>query len=723
MDPDKLSQDQAARRIAQLSQELRHHNRRYYVENAPEISDQAYDRLLAELQELERAFPGLALDDSPTRTVGAPPQTSFAPVEHYRPMLSLESKVEEQIVDDLLRRLGEAGADDPELLAQPKIDGLSVELDYRQGLLHQGSTRGDGYTGEDITPNLRTIAEIPGALAGEPPERLVVRGEVFMARDRFVELNRALVERGQEPFANPRNAAAGSLRQLDPGVTARRPLSFFPFEVVNAPELGLERDSRCLELMEEAGFDLRREHHRLGRGREFVARRYRHYQDRREELDFEIDGVVIKADSLELRRLLGQRSRTPRWAAAWKFPARQELTTVRDIAVQVGRTGKVTPVALLDPVEVGGVTVSRASLHNFDEVRRLGVRVGDRVRVERAGDVIPRVVKVLPPPTAPPAECPSCGTTLEKEKKSEEVIQQKTEKIFGTLVRVRVLRPQGEKSNNRKQINLYPETDNRKEPQKAQVLFEKEMVNLLCPNHFACPAQVKESITHFASRGALDIDGLGPKRVQELMDKGFIADVASIYRLHEKESELGELEGWGEKSARKLIESIENSKGKPFDKFIYALGIPSVGEVMARAIASKYPTLEKLLGASQKDFEKIEEVGPDVAAKLHDFLRHPKNLATVETLYEQIQPSPPKAVAADKAAFAGKTVVFTGALEMAREEAQALVREHGGKATGSVSQSTDVVVAGPGAGSKLDKARELGVEVIDEDEFLRRAGR
>jgi DNA ligase (NAD+) len=723
METDKLSQDQAARRIDQLSRELRRHNRLYYSDNAPEISDEAYDRLLAELQELERAFPGLALADSPTRTVGAPPQTSFAPVEHFRPMLSLESKVEEQIVGDLLRRLGEAGADDPELLVQPKIDGLSVELDYRQGLLHQGSTRGDGYTGEDITPNLRTIAEIPGALAGEPPERLVVRGEVFMARDRFVELNRSLVERGQEPFANPRNAAAGSLRQLDPGVTARRPLSFFPFEVVNAPELGLERDAQCLELMEEAGFDLRREHHRLGRGREFVAGRYRHYQDRREELAFEIDGLVIKADSLELRRLLGQRSRTPRWAAAWKFPARQEVTTVRDIAVQVGRTGKVTPVALLDPVEVGGVTVSRASLHNFDEVRRLGVRVGDRVRVERAGDVIPRVVKVLPPPTAPPTECPSCGTTLEKEKKSEEVIQQKTEKIFGTLVRVRVLRPQGEKTNNRKQTNLYPETDNQKETQKARVLFEKEMVNLLCPNHFACPAQVKESITHFASRGALDIDGLGPKRVQELMDKGFIGDVASIYRLHEKEGELGEMAGWGEKSARKLIESIESSKGKPFDKFIYALGIPSVGEVMARAIASKYPTLEKLLGASQKDFEKIEEVGPDVAAKLHDFLQYPKNLATVETLYDQIQPSPPKAVAADKAAFAGKTVVFTGALEMAREEAQALVREQGGKATGSVSQSTDVVVAGPGAGSKLERARKLGVEVIDEDEFLRRAGR
>jgi DNA ligase (NAD+) len=671
MDPDKLSQDQAARRIAQLSQELRHHNRLYYVENAPEISDQAYDRLLAELQELERAFPGLALDDSPTRTVGAPPQTSFAPVEHYRPMLSLESKVEEQIVDDLLRRLGEVGADDPELLAQPKIDGLSVELDYRQGLLHQGSTRGDGYTGEDITPNLRTIAEIPGALAGEPPERLVVRGEVFMARDRFVELNRSLVERGQEPFANPRNAAAGSLRQLDPGVTARRPLSFFPFEVVNAPELGLERDAQCLELMEEAGFDLRREHHRLGRGREFVARRYRHYQDRREELDFEIDGVVIKADSLELRRLLGQRSRTPRWAAAWKFPARQEVTTVRDIAVQVGRTGKLTPVALMLPVDVGGATVSRASLHNFGEVARLDVRVNDVVRIERAGDVIPRVVEVERPGSPrgerlePPSRCPVCGSRVEAE-------------------------------------GAYH----------------------LCPNTIGCQAQVQAAVRHYASREAMDIESLGPKRVAQLMQAGLLSDLASLYDLPGREQELAGLAGWGELSARNLTASIQATRRKPLDRFIFGLGIPTVGQAMARELAWRLGSYQALADAGEEELAAIEGVGPKMAEAIHAFFARPATRATADRLAAEVEPSPVEPPAAAAGAFAGLTVVFTGELErVSRNRAQALVREQGGKATGSVSRSTDVVVAGPGAGSKLDKARELGVEVIDEDEFLRRAGR
>ena len=405
---------QASARIAQLSADLRRLNRLYYLENKSEVADAEYDRMLAELQELEARFPELALADSPTQTVGAPLKSSFAAVEHYQPMLSLESKVEFDVVADLFKRLEQAGRKDAELLAQPKIDGLSVELVYRQGLFSIGSTRGDGAVGEDITPNLRTLADIPSHLP-DAPERVVVRGEVYMDREGFLELNRGLVERGGEGFANPRNAAAGSLRQLNPSVTATRPLRFFPFELSNAGELGMTDDRQALEQLKAWGFPSYPDDQHFGTGPEFIQKVHADYDQRRDELIFEIDGVVVKVNDLALRRDMGARSRTPRWAVAWKFPPRQEQTQVRDVVVQVGRTGKLTPVALMMPVDVGGVTVSRATLHNFILLNKNDIRVGDTVRIERAGDVIPKVVEVVKKgeprgeEILPPTECPVCG--------------------------------------------------------------------------------------------------------------------------------------------------------------------------------------------------------------------------------------------------------------------------------------------------------------------------
>jgi DNA ligase (NAD+) len=659
-----------AARIARLAAEIRRHNILYYQEGRPEISDAEYDRLLAELMELEERYPELRTPDSPTQTVGAPPSTSFAPVRHYRPMLSLESKVEPVVVDDLLRRLAQVGAEGAWLLVQPKIDGLSVELDYRQGLFYRGSTRGDGVVGEDITPNLRTVGDIPAHLAGRPPERVMVRGEIYMDREGFLALNRSLVQSGGEPFANPRNAAAGSLRQLDPQVTAGRPLRFFPFELTNADELGLASDHQALQRLADWGLPVAWEHVHRCRRREEIAAIHARYQQMREELPFEIDGVVVKVDDLALRARLGQRSRSPRWAVAWKFPPRQEQTTVRDIVAQVGRTGKLTPVALMEPVDVGGVTVSRASLHNFGEVARLDVRVGDLVQVERAGDVIPRVVKVVRPgqprgpAVEPPRRCPVCGS---------EVI--------------------------------------------ARGAYH------LCPNTIGCPAQVQAAIRHYAGREAMDIEGLGPKRVAQLMEVGLLPELPALYRLHEHRERLAALEGWGELSADNLLRSIEASRGKPLDRFVFALGIPAVGQATARDLAAHLGSFEALAGAEAEQLMQVPGVGPKVAEEIVAFFARPQSRRVAEALAREVRPAP-VARAAEPGPLAGKSVVFTGALtSLTRSQAEALVRELGGRPTSSVSRNTDLVVAGPGAGSKLARARELGVEVIDEAEFLRRIGR
>ncbi|MCF8042010.1 MAG: NAD-dependent DNA ligase LigA [Desulfarculaceae bacterium] len=678
-----MTTQQASGRIAELSAELRRLNRLYYLENKSKVADAEYDRMLAELQDLEGEFPSLALPDSPTQTVGAPPRSSFAAVEHFQPMLSLESKVEFAVVADLFKRLEQAGSKSAELLAQPKIDGLSVELVYRQGLFSIGSTRGDGAVGEDITPNLRTLADIPAHLPGAP-ERVVVRGEVYMDREGFLELNRGLVERGGEGFANPRNAAAGSLRQMDPTVTATRPLKFFPFELSNADELGMTDDRQALEQLKAWGFPTYPGDQHFGTGPEFIQKVHTGYDQRRDELIFEIDGVVIKVCDLALRREMGARSRTPRWAVAWKFPPRQEQTTVRDVVVQVGRTGKLTPVALMMPVDVGGVTVSRATLHNFARVAELDVRAGDKVRVERAGDVIPQVVEVVGKGdprgdlVMPPPQCPVCGTAIEQAQKVVRRTKKGTEREVGA--------------------------------------------NHICPNHIACPAQIKGALRHYSSRGAMDIEGLGEKRVVQLMDQGLLNDLLSLYHLAEHQEDLESLEGWGALSTDNLLKSIEATRGAPLARFLYALGIPNVGEATARDLANNLGTYQQVTQATEGELVAVPGVGPEVASGLIKFFAREQSRQMADSLAAEVRPAEaPTAGQKRDLPWDGKSVVFTGALEgLSRDDASEMVRSLGGKVSSSVSKKTSMVVAGADPGSKADKARELGVERIDLEEFLRR---
>lgn len=663
---EDLTRPAAARRVAQLSAEIRRHNRLYYQQDQPEISDEEYDRLLAELGELEERFPDLRLPDSPTQSVGAAPQTSFAPVVHHRPMLSLESKADPAIFSDFLRRLAEAGAAGAALLAQPKIDGLSVELVYESGLLRVGSTRGDGQTGEDITPNLRSVADIPHHLDGAGG-LVVVRGEVYMDRQGFDDLNRGLVEAGQEPFANPRNAAAGSLRQLDPRVTAGRPLKFFPFELVNAPELGLASDHKALQRLGDWGFPVGADHLHLGSDPGFVEKIHADYLARRDELSFEIDGVVIKLDDLGLREVLGARSRTPRWAVAWKFPPRQKITTVRDIAIQVGRTGKLTPVALLDPVDVGGVTVSRATLHNFEQLARLDVRVGDRVRVERAGDVIPKVAAVEAPGQprqallTPPPDCPVCGSQVAAE---------------GAYHR--------------------------------------------CQNSLGCPAQIMGALEHYVGRTAMDIEGLGEKRIDQLRQEGLLTDLPSLYALPRHRETLVGLEGWGQLSADNLLRNLENSRHKPLARFLFALGIPNVGEATARDLANYFGDFQAIMAAGEPALALVPGVGPVVAASIVQFFARPQTRAIALRLAELVEPAPvPEDQRQRVGPLSGLSVVFTGELAgLSRPEAEEMVRQAGGKAASSVSKKTGLVVVGESPGSKADKARQLGLRVVDLAGFL-----
>ncbi|MCA1905741.1 MAG: NAD-dependent DNA ligase LigA [Desulfarculus sp.] len=663
---EELTRPVAARRIAALSAEIRRHNRLYYQQDRPEISDEEYDRLLAELDQLERRFPELRLPDSPTQSVGAPPQTSFAPVVHHRPMLSLESKADPAIFTDFLRRLAEAGAAGAVLLAQPKIDGLSVELVYESGLLRVGSTRGDGQTGEDITPNLRTVADIPHHLDGGDG-LVVVRGEVYMDRQGFEALNRSLVEAGQEPFANPRNAAAGSLRQLDPRVTAGRPLRFFPFELVNAIELGFTSDHEALRRLDHWGFPVGADHLHLGTDPGFVEKLHADYLARRDELPFEIDGVVIKLDDLGLREVMGTRSRTPRWAVAWKFPPRQKITTVRDIAVQVGRTGKLTPVALLDPVDVGGVTVSRATLHNFEQLARLDVRVGDRVRVERAGDVIPKVAEVetagqpRQPLLTPPTACPVCGA-----------------------------------------------------PVAAEGAYHR------CQNRLGCPAQIMGALEHYASRAAMDIEGLGEKRIEQLRQAGLLTDLPSLYALHQHRETMAGLEGWGRLSADNLLRNLESSRGKPLARFLFALGIPNVGEATARDLANHFGEFQAIVDAGEAELSRVPGVGPVVAASIAQFFARPQTRDVALRLAELVKPAPaPEEQRQRVGPLSGLSVVFTGELPgLSRAEAEEMVRQAGGKASSSVSKKTGLVVVGDSPGSKADRARQLGVRMVDLAGFL-----
>jgi len=664
----------AAGRISELREQVRRHDYRYYVLDDPEISDARYDALLRELRELEGAHPDLVTPDSPTQRVGGEASGTFGEVVHAVPMLSLENAFSEQDVLDFDRRVRERlDTDAIDYSAEPKLDGLAISLRYEAGRLAQAATRGDGTKGEDVTANVRTIRSVPLTLRGEVPRLLEVRGEVFMSRRAFEQLNRRAAERGEKTFVNPRNAAAGSLRQLDPKVTERRALDVF-FYGVGATEGWTmpRRHSELLAALRELGL-------RTGPEIAVVAgmagclEYYQAMGRRRNALAYEIDGVVYKVDRLDWQRDLGFVSRAPRWAIAHKFPAQEETTVVRDVEFQVGRTGALTPVARLEPVFVGGVTVSNVTLHNMDELARKDVRIGDTVVVRRAGDVIPEVVRVIPdlrPPDARivelPARCPVCGS--------------------------HVTRAEGEAVAR-------------------------------CSGGLVCLAQRREALRHFASRRAMDIEGLGDKLVEQLVDAGRVETPADLYAL--TADELASLERMGAKSAVNLVEAFERSKRTTLPRFLFALGIRDVGESTALALAKHFGRLEAIADASTEEIEQVRDVGPVVAAHVRDFFAEERNRAVLAALQERgvSWPEGTPVRSAGSGPLSGETLVITGTLaSMTRDQARDTARAAGATVTDSVSRKTTLLVAGAEAGSKLRKAQELGVTVIDEDEFKRRLG-
>ncbi len=663
--------EEAVRRARTLREQLEEHNYRYYVLDRPVISDAEYDRLMRELRELERRYPELATPDSPTQRVGAAARTGFGAVRHVVAMLSLDNAFSEEEVAEFDRRVRERlSVEEVSYHAAPKFDGLSLSLRYEAGRLVRAGTRGDGRTGEDVTANVRTIRNVPLRLRGGGwPAVVEVRGEAVIPKRAFARLNEERLAAGEPVFANPRNAAAGSIRQLDPRVTARRPLGFFPWGLGEVSEAFAHGHSETMEHLRVWGFAVGPEFHSV-RGLEGCLRYYREIAARREHLDFEVDGVVYKVDRYADCDRLGFTSRAPRWALAHKFPAQEEITTVEDIVASVGRTGVITPVAVLAPVRVGGATVSRATLHNEDEVRRKDVRVGDSVIVRRAGDVIPEVVGVIlerrPRSARPwrmPERCPVCGS--------------------------KVVRVEGEAAHR-------------------------------CIGGLYCAAQRREAIKHFASRRALDIDGLGEKLVDRLIESGLVHDPSDLYQLEPEL--LAGLDRMGEKSAANLLAALERSKETTLARFLYALGIPEVGEATARALAGHFADLDAIMDADSERLQQVPDVGPVVAERIRAFFREAHNRKVIDKLRKAgIHWPVPKRIAA--AALAGKTFVLTGALEsLTREEAKERLRALGARATDSVSRKTDYVVVGADPGSKLDKARALGVKILDEAAFLKLLG-
>jgi DNA ligase (NAD+) len=663
-----MNAEQAARRHQELSAELHRHGRLYHSFDRPEISDADYDRLFRELLELERAFPQLLTPDSPSQRVGAPPLEKFPSVRHGLPMLSLENAANDEEIREFEARIQRflGRSDAVEYVCEPKMDGVAVELVYQNGRLTVGSTRGDGQTGEQITENLRTIAAIPLLLQEPCPELLEVRGEVYMDLAAFQALNREREEEGLPGFANPRNAAAGSLRQLDSTITARRPLQFFAYGIGRISSPLPDSHRQLLEQLRQWGLRVNLEETRLAANLPELLTTFQDLQQRRDQLPYEIDGMVVKVNSLALQGELGTKTRTPRWAVACKFPPRQATTRVEDIVLQVGRTGAITPVAQLHPVEVSGVTVSRASLHNWDEIARLDVRIGDIVVVERAGDVIPDVVRVLKDQrsgrerTVPlPETCPACGGPVVK--------------LDGEVV------------------------------PRCQEL--------------SCPARLRESLKHFVARRAMDIDGLGERTLEVLLEKGLIRSVADLYSL--RREDLLDCPRQGEKSVDKLLKAIAGSKSRPLNRLLFALGIRHVGEHLAKVLADQFGSLEALAAADRDALLAIHEVGPQVADSVLDFFRKARNRAILDEL-EQSGVIPQSAVSRNTGPWSGRAFVFTGSLErLTRGQAQELVEKFGGRAAGSVSKKTDYVIAGTDAGSKLDKARQLNLTILSEEDFLR----
>jgi DNA ligase (NAD+) len=674
-------------RHGELVRQIKYHDKLYYQKDKPEISDAKYDALRKELEKIEAAFPELITADSPTQTVGAAPQAGFRKVRHSVPMLSLSNVFTEEDLGDFLDRvrrfLGMKDGADIEMLAEPKIDGLSCSIRYEKRKLVMAATRGDGTEGEDITANVLTIKDVPQSLPSDAPDILEVRGEIYMRREDFMALNRKQAEANKQIFANPRNAAAGSVRQLDSKITASRPIHFFGYSLgeVSKPFAQSQNDIRRKLAM--WGF-AEAKPFKVCKNLEQLMKYYEEVGTKRPDLEYEIDGVVYKVNDLALQERMGFVSRAPRWATAHKFPAERAVTVLNDIDIQVGRTGTLTPVARLEPITVGGVVVSNATLHNQDEIERKDVRIGDHVVVQRAGDVIPQIVKVLLDKRTGkerkfkyPDKCPECGSDA--------------------------IREEGEVAKR-------------------------------CTGGLICPAQAKERLKHFVSRLAFDIEGLGDKIIEEFWDKGLIKTPADIFRLEERNKKLSpplqEWEGWGEKSVEKLFASIESRRTISFDRFIYALGIRQIGEATAKKLAHNYLTLENLRGAMKaaqereseafNDLQSIEDIGPSVADDLLGFFAEKHNKEVLDDLEKMLTIQPYERPDASGSPVAGKTVVFTGTLtQLTRQEAKAGAERLGAKVAGSVSAKTDYVVAGEDAGSKLKKARELNVAVLSEEEWLK----
>jgi DNA ligase (NAD+) len=660
---DDLDQETAVEQARRLREAIRFHDQRYYVEADPAIDDRTYDQLFDRLEALEAAF-DLDATNSPTNRIGGEPLDELETVEHVAPMLSIASSGDPDEVREFDRRVRDRLADadieaEVTYVCEPKFDGISVELVYEDGNLERAATRGDGYEGDDITANIRTVGSIPQRLRGDPPEYLAVRGELFMPRGPFSAYNSERVAEGKEPFANPRNAVAGTVRQLDPSTVAERPLDCFFFDVLES-SADFETHTEQVRQLPEWGLKTSAKVEQVDTIEDALD-----YRDRllaeRDDLSYEVDGTVIKLDDCAACEALGATSRAPRWAFAYKFPARTEETTVRQIAVQVGRTGRLTPVAMLDPVEVGGVTVSRATLHNPDQIADLGVDVGDRVRIQRAGDVIPYVEEVTESSSAGhfefPDHCPACDSAV-----------------------------------------------------------ERDGPNAFCTGGLACPAQLQRAVEHYAARAGLDIEGLGEKMVAQLIEEGLVEGIPDLYDLTVEE--LAELEGWGETSAENLVTELEAATEPPLADFLAAIGVPEVGKTTAANLARHFGTLDAVIDASEEELEAVDDVGPIVAEEIYEFFRSERNRAVVDALRERgVEPQEAETETGDE--LDGLTFVFTGSLDgYTRGEAQDLVERHGGNATSSVSGNTDYLVAGSNPGhSKQDDAAANDVPIVDQERF------
>jgi DNA ligase (NAD+) len=665
-DPQQLGEPEADALIQSLRAEVRRHDYLYHAEARPEISDEAYDQLFRRLKAVEAAFPHLITPDSPTQRVGAEPQDKFETIVHSAPMLSLDSTQDEADVkrfDDRVRKAVEGAV---HYLLEPKLDGASIELVYEGGLLARAVTRGNGREGEGVTENARTIASVPLRLRDAKraaPAFLSVRGEVMMYISAFERLNERLIGRGDEPYASPRNSAAGALRQLDPRVTASRELDCLAYDILQVDGVRFHRDQDVVQALRDWGFKVP-DSVEVTDSYEGIREYHRRWNEQRDDLDYEIDGVVVKLDDWEARADLGMTAHHPRWALAYKFEPRKEVTRIQKIAVSVGRTGILTPVALLLPVVVGGVTIARASLHNREEIARKDVREGDLVRIQRAGDVIPQVVERIEESDRKrgtaftmPERCPACDSPV---------------------------------------VERGPFT--------------------VCTNRFGCPAQLVGQIVHFGSRGAMDIEGLGGETAKLLVDRGLVKQLADLFDI-DKPRLVG-LPGFADKNADRLVSGIQGRKKPDLARFLHALGIPEVGASVARDLAQHFRSVEKILDAEKEAFVAVPGIGPKMSELIHEFLSNPSNREAIEEILARgVKPLAPAGPA--DSALAGKKFVFTGGLgRLSRGAAKKIVEDHGAKVVGSVSKETDYVVVGEDPGSKYDKAVELGVETLDEDAFI-----